>query len=923
MRKFSYLLLAGALFAGVSCATDLSEVYNRLDQLEQKVQNLERLNSTVNGLYTIVSSFENNVYVETVTETEEGYVIKFTDGKTATIKDGDKGPKGDPGDPGAPGETPAIGVADENGQLVWTVNGNVIKDESGKSVPASVSVPEFKFDNNKWWYRFGATDSWKDCGEKTGPEPSITETDEFVIINIGDKSIQIPKEVVSPAIEGLNHVFTAYTENAEGVKTYANRLFIPVGESVDLKDYFEVTPEDALKSMVEYSFTDGAPFTISDKGVLTATGAGSYTVTISAKVNPDIKTSIVIRTCETPNNQELNSTVTSEEKIVIFEGSWDEYQKMSQFGGTTAWNPFNNSMAGIFNGTLNTRIGMESATPNAKVTRDNARLHFMFYVGDASVFQPVELAAGNMLELTSSGVWDVQEIDFDLTKFVPNFKSGWNEVDLALKDATEDATFDPTKANFIRFLCNANTNGAWVAYQIKDLYVYVDDSKIAEINHVFTAYTENAEGVKTYANRLFVPVGKSIDLKEYFEVVPAKLGKSGVDYSFSEGAPFTISEDGILEATGAGSYTVTISAKDNPDIKTSIVIRTCETPNNEEIKSTVNAEEKIVIFGGSWDEYQSMSQFGGTTAWNPFNNSIASIFNGTLNTRVGMLSATPNANVTKDNARLHFMFYVGDASVLQPVDLAAGNMLELTSSGVWDVQEVDFDLTSFVPGFKTGWNEVDLALKDATNDDTFDPTKCNFIRFYCNANTGGEWVAYQIKDLYVYVAPEPVQITIDGDLADWAGVKDKLTSEKETPVYMEFKVWNDDENIYFYTKRDKNSAIWGGGGYIYYDLDTDNNPETGVTKEIPGLETWLYFKPFGGSADAPAIATAWSGEASSSEIPTALQFKGKVSDAFVEVEASLPLSVAGVTKGSTIGVYSWGNKSGDDLKKMNLQYTVK
>ena len=649
MRKFSYLLLAGALFAGVSCATDLSEVYNRLDQLEQKVQNLERLNSTVNGLYTIVSSFENNVYVETVTETEEGYVIKFTDGKTATIKDGDKGPKGDPGDPGAPGETPAIGVADENGQLVWTVNGNVIKDESGKSVPASVSVPEFKFDNNKWWYRFGATDSWKDCGEKTGPEPSITETDEFVIINIGDKSIQIPKEVVSPAIEGLNHVFTAYTENAEGVKTYANRLFIPVGESVDLKDYFEVTPEDALKSMVEYSFTDGAPFTISDKGVLTATGAGSYTVTISAKVNPDIKTSIVIRTCETPNNQELNSTVTSEEKIVIFEGSWDEYQKMSQFGGTTAWNPFNNSMAGIFNGTLNTRIGMESATPNAKVTRDNARLHFMFYVGDASVFQPVELAAGNMLELTSSGVWDVQEIDFDLTKFVPNFKSGWNEVDLALKDATEDATFDPTKANFIRFYCNANTNGAWVAYQIKDLYVYVEEA--------------------------------------------------------------------------------------------------------------------------------------------------------------------------------------------------------------------------------------------------------------------------------------PAQITIDGNMDEWAGVKTGLTSAKETPVYMEFKVSNDDNNIYFYSKRDKNTAIWGGGAYIYYEIDADNNSETGVDKENElGLETWLYFKPFGGSATDPAIATEFSGEQSSDEVKSNFQFKGKISDNFVEIEASLPLSVAGVTKGSTIRVFSWSNKSGDDFRgkpSEGLLYNVK
>ena len=51
------------------------------------------------------------------------------------------------------------------------------------------------------------------------------------------------------------------------------------------------------------------------------------------------------------------------------------------------------------------------------------------------------------------------------------------------------------------------------------------------------------------------------------------------------------------------------------------------------------------------------------------------------------------------------------------------------------------------------------------------------------------------------------------------------------PVYA-----NDDEYIYFYSKRDNRSAIWNRGGYIYYDIDADNNPETGVDKEIPGLE---------------------------------------------------------------------------------------
>ena len=321
-----------------------------------------------------------------------------------------------------------------------------------------------------------------------------------------------------------------------------------------------------------------------------------------------------------------------------------------------------------------------------------------------------------------------------------------------------------------------------------------------------------------------------------------------------------------------------------------------------------------------------MYQFGGTSGFNPFNGAHGAVANGgNINFRLG-LPVEQNENLTMENAHLHFWFYVSNPAALQCAGFDNVHFLEVTSSA-YDANEVNFELPLFVPDLKAGWNEVDLPFTAANNPNNtngpFDITKVSFIRFVCPVESGGEYVAFEVRDLFAYAAEAPVEIAIDGDFADWAGVKDKLTSEKETPVYMEFKVWNDDENIYFYTKRDKASSIWANGAYIYYDLDTDNNPETGVAKEIPGLETWLYFRPFGGSAEAPAIATAWNGEASSSEIPTAFQFKGKISDDFVEIEASLPLSVAGVTKGSTIGVYSWSNKSGDDLKAMNLQYTVK
>ena len=175
---------------------------------------------------------------------------------------------------------------------------------------------------------------------------------------------------------------------------------------------------------------------------------------------------------------------------------------------------------------------------------------------------------------------------------------------------------------------------------------------------------------------------------------------------------------------------------------------------------------------------------------------------------------------------------------------------------------------------------------------------------------------------------EDASITIDGDFWDWLDVSTGLTSTKDFPIYQVFKVTNDNKNIYFYSKRDNSKdnskLIWGGEGYYYYDLDIDNDSSTGVSKEIAGLEFWMYIKPFAGSSASPAFATEVKGDAyPSKDALKSVLFAGYVHDDVVELEVSLPLSVAGIKKGDVIGIYSWGNKSGDDFKKTKLVYTVK
>ena len=176
---------------------------------------------------------------------------------------------------------------------------------------------------------------------------------------------------------------------------------------------------------------------------------------------------------------------------------------------------------------------------------------------------------------------------------------------------------------------------------------------------------------------------------------------------------------------------------------------------------------------------------------------------------------------------------------------------------------------------------------------------------------------------YVGEAPNPelVAITIDGDMAEWENVTSGLY--QEDGVYISFKVTYDANNIYVYSKRTWHSGLWGGG-YYYYQFDTDNNPETGLVGEGAinggftgyGIETWLYIQPFGGTADEPAFNTAPEGGSYPDESVLANVTANGVTDkTVIETEACIPRANLGVKKGDIIRVYSVGNKSASNLAR--------
>lgn len=150
------LLAFAALFAVValtSCKYDDDDLWNSVHGLENRVAKLEELckqmNTNISSLQTIVTALQNNVYVTGTTPlmkdgNEIGYTITFSKGNPITIYHGKDGQDGEDG------TTPTIGVKkDTDGVYYWTLNGEFIVVDGGKSKPRAKTEPTARPRNSK------------------------------------------------------------------------------------------------------------------------------------------------------------------------------------------------------------------------------------------------------------------------------------------------------------------------------------------------------------------------------------------------------------------------------------------------------------------------------------------------------------------------------------------------------------------------------------------------------------------------------------------------------------------------------------------------------------------------------------------------------------------------------------------------------
>lgn len=112
MKRF-LVFTSALLMLLVGCSkVDYDEIFNRLDNLEKDVNDLQE---TVNAQRILLNALANGLTINSVVETADGYVVTFSDGSTMTINHGEKGDKGDQGEKGDKGDKGDQGEQGEKG----------------------------------------------------------------------------------------------------------------------------------------------------------------------------------------------------------------------------------------------------------------------------------------------------------------------------------------------------------------------------------------------------------------------------------------------------------------------------------------------------------------------------------------------------------------------------------------------------------------------------------------------------------------------------------------------------------------------------------------------------------------------------------------------------------------------------------------
>ena len=183
-----------SLFLAVSCYDD-SELRERMDNAEQRLEALEKLCNTLNSnilsLQSIVDAMQEGITILNVEETENGYTIYFSDGSKIQIDTSFEQP------------VPQIGVKEYDGKYYWTIDGEWLIDSAGNKILAEAAIPELKIEDDTWYVSYDNGQNWTPLGNSTGDSffEEIKEDENYVYFILKDgTAITIAKSNDQPAL---------------------------------------------------------------------------------------------------------------------------------------------------------------------------------------------------------------------------------------------------------------------------------------------------------------------------------------------------------------------------------------------------------------------------------------------------------------------------------------------------------------------------------------------------------------------------------------------------------------------------------------------------------------------------------------------------------------------------------------------------
>ena len=315
------LLTFAALFAVValtSCKYDDDDIWNSVHGLENRVAKLEELckqmNTNISSLQKIVDALQDNLSISKVEQISDGYIIHFSDGSTATIKNGKDS-----------GTIPVIGVRkDTDGCYYWTLDGEWLTDEKGNKVKAQGTdgkdgvdgedgndgadgedgtdgtngkdgiTPQLKIENGRWMLSMDDGKTWTDIGQATGADgkDGVDGTD-------GEDGVD--------GKDGTNGIFKSVTEDDDNVYFTLEDdsvITIPKSDNSKFAIAFDTTDIAILNGgeskTISYTITDATENTVVKaiaqdewKVKVNATSTDKGTITITAP-NPIVESEILV-----------------------------------------------------------------------------------------------------------------------------------------------------------------------------------------------------------------------------------------------------------------------------------------------------------------------------------------------------------------------------------------------------------------------------------------------------------------------------------------------------------------------------------------------------------------------------------------------------------------------------------------------------